>query len=47
MRLGELKRAKPRDEGTIEQAETQLAALVREAREATAKAEAIENAFTT
>ncbi len=42
--LGELKKAKPRDDEAIKDAEAQLTALLKEAREATAKAEAIENA---
>lgn len=43
-KIGELKKAKPRDDDAIEQAEANLAALNKEAREAAAKAEAIENA---
>ncbi|MFO0795912.1 MAG: hypothetical protein U0804_00390 [Gemmataceae bacterium] len=43
-RLGELKKAKPRDEGAVGEAEVQLATILKEFREATAKAEAIENA---
>lgn len=42
--LGELKKAKPRDEDAIEKTNTALSALVKEAREATAKADAIEAA---
>lgn len=43
-KLGLLKKAKPRDDDAIGQAEANLAALNKEAREAAAKAEAIENA---
>jgi type I restriction enzyme M protein len=43
-KLSGLKKAKPRDEAAITEAESRLAALTKEAREATAKAEAIENA---
>ena len=43
-RLAELKKAKPRDEAAIAATDAEIAALVKEAREATAKAEAIENA---
>lgn len=43
-KLTEFKKAKPRDDDAIKEAEIQLAALLKEAREATAKAEAIENA---
>lgn len=43
-RLGELKKAKPRDEAAVAAADAEIGALVKEAREATAKAEAIENA---
>ena len=41
-RLGELEKAKPRTEDTIEQAEADLAALVKKVCEATMKADAIE-----
>ena len=43
-RLGELKKAKPRDEAAIALAEAQVATATRAAREAENKAEAIENA---
>lgn len=43
-RLAELKKAKPRDDDAVSAADAQRAALEREAREATAKADAIENA---
>jgi type I restriction enzyme M protein len=43
-RLSGLKKAKPRDESAIAEAETQIAGLVRTAREAAGKAETIENA---
>lgn len=43
-RLAELKRAKTRDEATIAATESAIAGLLKEAREAAAKAEAIENA---
>ena len=43
-RLGELKKAKPRDEAAIADADTRVAGLLKEAREATNKAEDIENA---
>ncbi|MBN9120844.1 MAG: N-6 DNA methylase [Planctomycetes bacterium] len=43
-RLGELKKATPRDEGAIRAAEAEHAALVKEAREAKGKADAIEAA---
>lgn len=43
-RLAELKKAKPRDEAAIAATDAEIAALAKEAREATAKAEAIENA---
>ena len=43
-RLAELKKAKPRDEAAISATDAEIAALVKEVREATAKAEAIENA---
>lgn len=43
-KLSGLKKARPRDEGTIQKTEAQIAALLKEAREATTKAEAIENA---
>ena len=43
-RLAELKKAKPRDEGAITSAERTVAALLKEARIATSKAEAIESA---
>lgn len=42
--IGELKRARPRDDAAIARAEEELAALVRAARDAANKAEAIENA---
>lgn len=42
--ISALKKARPRDEAAIEQAETRLGALNKEAREAANKAEAIENA---
>jgi type I restriction enzyme M protein len=38
------KRARPRDEATIAEAESRIAGLLKEAREATNKAENIENA---
>jgi type I restriction enzyme M protein len=43
-RLAALKKAKPRDEVAIAAIDAEIGALVKEAREATAKAEAIENA---
>jgi type I restriction enzyme M protein len=43
-RLGELKKAKPRDESAIASAETEIAGLLKDAREATNKADDIENA---
>ena len=43
-RLAELKKAKPRDEAAIAAVDGEIAALVKESREATARAEAIENA---
>ena len=43
-RLGELKRARPRDEAAIADADTRVAGLLKEAREASNKAESIENA---
>ena len=43
-RLGELKKGMPRDEAAIEEADTRVAALLKEAREATNKAEGIESA---
>jgi type I restriction enzyme M protein len=43
-RLGELKKAKPRDEIAIQEVETKLSTVLKEAREATSKAEAVENA---
>lgn len=43
-RLGDLKKAKPRDEAAISDAEEQLSALTKQAREAGGKAEQIENA---
>ena len=43
-KLTGLKKARPRDEAAIAEAESQLAALNKESREAAAKAEAIENA---
>jgi type I restriction enzyme R subunit len=43
-KLNGLKKARPRDETAIAEAESQLAALKKEAREAAARAEAIENA---
>jgi type I restriction enzyme M protein len=43
-RLGELKKAKPRDETAIADAETRLTSLQKEAREATNKADDIEHA---
>lgn len=43
-RLAGLKKAKPRDEAAITATDAEIASLVKEAREATAKAEAIENA---
>lgn len=42
-RLVELKKAKPRDEAAIAALDAEIAVLVKDAREATAKAEAIEN----
>ncbi len=42
--LGELKKAKPRDEAAVAQAEARLATLTRESREAANRAEAVENA---
>lgn len=43
-RLGELKRAKPRDEASVEDAETKVAASLKEAREAANKVDDIEHA---
>jgi type I restriction enzyme M protein len=43
-RLGDLKKARPRDEAAIADADTRVAGLLKEAREATSKAESIENA---
>ena len=43
-RLGELKKARPRDEVAVADADTRVAGLLKEAREATNKAEGIENA---
>jgi type I restriction enzyme M protein len=43
-RLGELKKAKPRDEAAIQDADTTVAGLLKEAREATNKADDIEHA---
>ncbi|MBX3408075.1 MAG: N-6 DNA methylase [Phycisphaeraceae bacterium] len=43
-RLSELKKAKPRDEAAIAALDAEIAVLVKDAREATAKTEAIENA---
>lgn len=43
-RLAELKKAKPRSEAAIAEAKAEIAALVKQAREASAKAESIENA---
>lgn len=43
-RLGELKKARPRDEAAIAEADTRVAGLLKEAREATNKAEGIESA---
>lgn len=43
-RLNDLKKTKPRDEAAIETLETEIAGLLKEAREATNKADAIENA---
>jgi hypothetical protein len=43
-RLGELKKATPRDETAIEETDSAHSALTKEAREATANAEAIESA---
>lgn len=43
-KLSDLKKAKPRDEAAIAEVESRLAALTQEVREATAKAETIENA---
>jgi type I restriction enzyme M protein len=43
-KLNALKRAKPRDEAAIERVDSHLGTLVKEVREATSKAEAIENA---
>lgn len=43
-RLAELKKAKPRSEAAIAETEAEIAALVKQAREASAKAETIENA---
>lgn len=43
-RLAELKRARPRNEAAIEETEAEIAALVKRAREASAKADSIENA---
>jgi type I restriction enzyme M protein len=43
-RLGELKKARPRDEAAIADADTRVAGLLKQAREATNKAEGIESA---
>ncbi len=43
-RLSELKKASPRDEDAVAQAESRIGALIKESREAASKAEAIENA---
>ena len=43
-RLGELKKTKPRDEAAIEDAETKVAGLLKEAREAANRADDIEHA---
>ncbi len=43
-RVADLKKAKPRDESAIEQAEAEVKTLLRQAREATSKADDIENA---
>ena len=43
-KLNALKKAKPRDETAFEKTDAQLGSLLKEAREATSKAEAIENA---
>ena len=43
-RFGELKKAKPRDDAAVADAEKKIAGLVKEAREATNKADDIENA---
>lgn len=43
-RLGELKKARPRDDAAIADGDTRVAGLLKEAREATSKADDIENA---